>query len=397
MLLQIILIFEQDLTHYRASFYDYLSKRIDEEILVLYGQSEPGSHHMVDYMDEKRLYKVQEIKRRWVGNKVYYQSRSLIKQIIKNNDVSCVIHRGAIRNIGLFFEIKLFERHNIPVVLRGIGHSVRRKFDPKKNLVDRIHKKIVDSCAAYLCYTVGSKKILDKFYDEEKIIVAVNTLNSEVLIDHLNSLNEVGKESVKRELKLNQRRYLIHVGRLSLRKKIDVLLDIYSAVKKEVLDIGLIIVGDGPEMDGLKEKVAINNIDDVVFTGSISSESILASKYIYVSDVVVIPGNIGLSANHAFLLGKPIVGHVLPKEVVHPKDYIHGPEHEYLIDGYNGISVPTHDVSAFCQAVIKILNDDKYSENALLYAYKNLTVEEMVKGYLTAIDYARKKSFCQNK
>src|SRR5690606_9587436 len=126
------------------------------------------------------------------GRSFYVQSLSSINDILTHYDVTCVIHRGAIRNLTLLREINFFRKRGIPVILRGIGYSVRRKFNPKRNLIDRLHKKIIDRANAYLCYTKGSKVLLDGYYDPQKIFVAVNTLNSDILTDHYNQLSETG-------------------------------------------------------------------------------------------------------------------------------------------------------------------------------------------------------------
>lgn len=385
-----ILIFEQDLTHYRASFYDYLSKTIKDEILILYGKGAPNSSHIFLEDDTDRNYRTLEISRSWIGKTTYFQSFSSIRKIINDNDVSCVIHRGAIRNLGLLRELSFFRKNGIPVILRGIGYSVRRDFKPSINLVDKYHKAIIDSSNAYLCYTDGSKKILDKFYSPEKIFVAVNTLNSNLLLSHNEELNLIGKEKIKKELKLKKDIYLIHIGRMSTRKKLDKLLDIYVNVKKKNSNIGLILIGDGVHKQMLMERVRSNNIEDVTFTGALSSEDILTSKYLFISDVMVIPGNLGLTVNHAFLFGKPVIGHVISPNQKRPKNYIHGPEHEYLIDGYNGITLQNEEVSSYTNAIFEVLKNPKYGKNAFDYAQNNLTVQKMTEGYINAMEYVIK-------
>jgi glycosyltransferase involved in cell wall biosynthesis len=386
-----IIIFEQDLTHYRASFYDYLAKHINYEILIVYGEGEPNSAHTIEDGGTERKFKTLEIKRYWLGRLAYFQSFEKLKRVVKHNDVKCVIHRGAIRNLGLYREISFFKNRGIPVILRGIGFSNKRVFNPNKNISDFYHRKVVQRADAYLCYTHGSKKILDLFYNPKKIFVAVNTLNSSLLSQHYEQLNSIGIGKIKNELGLNKGKYLIHVGRFAPRKNLKKLIKIYADLKKESSDLGLILIGDGPEKESLFSYVKENNISNVVFTGSISSENILVSRYIFSSDIFVITGNIGLSINHSFLFGIPVVGYVENDIRKRPKGYIHGPEHEHLIDGYNGIIANNDSVECFFDAIKEVLMADKYAINAYKYAQENLTVEKMTDGYINAIEYVINK------
>lgn len=385
-----ILIFEQDLTHYRVLFYEYLAEKVDEELLIIYGSGEPGAYHILNAKDKHRNFKTKEIRRKWFRKLIYLNSFSDIKKIFFENNVSCVIHRGAIRNIGLYREMRFFQKHGVPVILRGIGFSSRRDFNPKKSLADRYHQFIINTCDAYLCYTKGSKEVLDKWYDPRKIFVAVNTLNSQLLNKHYAQLEEIGKDKIKNKLGLSCSKYIIHVGRMSARKRLKDLIDIYSIIQNKHKDIGLILVGDGQERRNLENYVAKNDIKNVLFAGEISSENILVSKYIYVADVFLITGNIGLSINHAFLLGTPVVGFVLPKGEETHIEYVQTPEYEYLVDDYNGFVVNKYDLNAFSNAVELVLVSDKLAYNAYSYAQDHLTVEAMAQGYLNSISYVKK-------
>lgn len=383
-----ILIFEQDLTHYRASFYDFLSSYLKKRLIVVTGDGEPGAFHIIEG-EEKRYFETLKIKRIWFKNKFYFQFLGKkIRALIENGSVECVIHRGAIRNLSLAREIQYFKSKGVPVVLRGIGYSNSREFSPKSNLIDYYHYKIVGQSSAYLCYTQGSKKVLDRYYDSNKVFVAVNTLNSRLLRSHYDALERVGRDRIKAELGLSRSKYLIHVGRFSKRKKVEKIVEIYSAVKQRDPDVGLILIGDGPDRCKVENIVSTNGIEDVIFTGALSSEDILVSKYIFSSDVFPICGNVGLSINHAFLFGIPVVAHILPHGEKRPRGYVQTPEHEYLVNGHNGVALPTDEVNGYVEAIFTVLNDIRYKANAYKYASDFLTVEVMAQGYADSIRYA---------
>jgi glycosyltransferase involved in cell wall biosynthesis len=378
-----ILIYEQDITHYRASFYDFLAKQLNEEILILYGEGEPNSYHIMMGKDEMRFFKSEKIKRYWFGRKFYIHHPFHMKKYV-GLGVSCVIHRGAIRNAGLIREIKYYQKQGIPVVVRGQGYSRNREFNPDKNLVDRLHKKIVDTGDAYLCYTHGDKTVLDRYNVPDKIVVGINTLNTEILTDHYNTLQGFGKSATKEELGLPRKHYLCYIGRLSKRKKLDKLISSFEQSKRKH-DLGLIIIGAGEYEQDLRKYIEDNHIDDVVFTGSLSPDSLETSKYIFSSDIVFIPGWLGLAVNHAFFLGKPIVGSIENEDLRN-----HGPEAEYVVHGFNGTISKSDDTDAFVQAIDTTFDNlETLGINALAYAQENLTVQKMAEGYIEAINKVR--------
>lgn len=378
-----ILIYEQDLTHYRASFYDFLSGLINEDICVIHGEGEPNSHHISVHKNERRSFKIETIKRIWFGRRVYFHSPFHLRKL-DLSQLSCVIHRGAVRNLGLLLEIKYFKRKGIPVVIRGQGFSRTRVFNPNSNLVDRYHKLIVDSSNSFLCYTHGDKKILDQFSNPKKIVVGVNTLNTNILNEHYIKLRDLGRQHVKDSLGLFRKNYLCYVGRLSKRKRVDLLIDIYVKLKKSQ-DVGLIIIGGGEYEMELNQIISKLNIRDVVLTGPLSPDDFLTSSYIFASDTVVIPGWLGLAVNHAFILGTPIVGCI---ESDNLQD--HGPEASYIVNGYNGILAKAQTEDSFIESINNAFDESlRLSDGARKYAVENLTVEKMAEGYIQAIEFAR--------
>src|SRR5690606_36876721 len=141
------------------------------------------SHHVSVDHTEDRAFAIKEIQRYWIGRKAYFHHPGHMKRYV-SDALSCVIHRGAVRNIGLLLEIGYYKNKGIPVVVRGQGFSRNRGLNPRFNLIDKYHKRIVDSADAFLCYTKGDKEILDQFSDPERIVVGVNTLNTDILDAH---------------------------------------------------------------------------------------------------------------------------------------------------------------------------------------------------------------------
>jgi glycosyltransferase involved in cell wall biosynthesis len=65
---------------------------------------------------------------------------------------------------------------------------------------------------------------------------------------------EAGRRSARDRLELGDQPLVVCVGRLSRQKGQDVLVDSWSAVRREVPDAGLALVGDGEKMDELRRR-----------------------------------------------------------------------------------------------------------------------------------------------
>lgn len=81
---------------------------------------------------------------------------------------------------------------------------------------------------------------------------------------------------------------LIYIGRLRKLKRVGSLIEVVSMIKKEIPDVMLHIVGDGPKREEVNRKIAALGVsDNVVMHGYISEKEkidLLASSVIYVSN-----------------------------------------------------------------------------------------------------------------
>ena len=102
---------------------------------------------------------------------------------------------------------------------------------------------------------------------------------------------------------------IIFIGRLTKVKKLDMIVDALSILRKENENFNLVFVGDGIERKRLEEKVITMHLQDCVwFYGACYDEKINA-ELIYNADLCVSPGNVGLTAMHALMFGCPVITH----------------------------------------------------------------------------------------
>lgn len=170
------------------------------------------------------------------------------------------------------------------------------------------------------------------------IIVLNNPVNS-----------KKSRKSYKRKYKFKNKFVLLHVGRLSVEKRVDVLIKTIAELKKEVPNILGVICSDGPvkkNLIKLAKKLKVN--DKIIFTGFIPRDEL---SWLYENCSVVTAFGLfetfNLCATEALFYGKPIV----------ISDA--GP-HSELIKS-NGYLVPINknEVKVFAKKIKKLKEDNK--------------------------------------
>ena len=192
-----------------------------------------------------------------------------------------------------------------------------------KKIIKRTFFKLSDGVFLYGNY---AKKIMVKEnIPIEKLHVIYNSLNYKEQIKIRQKL--IHKNIFQDKFK-NQNPTLIFIGRLTAVKKIHYLILLLKKLILEGININLVIVGDGPEKNKIKEYAIISNVDEHCwFYGSTYNEKEIGS-IIYNSDLCVSPGNVGLTAMHSLVYGTPVITHSDFKNQV--------PEFEAIIKNESG-------------------------------------------------------------
>jgi len=121
---------------------------------------------------------------------------------------------------------------------------------------------------------------------------------------------DVKGEGVRAKYGLEEADLLVHVGRVSLEKKLELVFEALPSVKKKKPKTKLMIVGSGPALEHYKELAVKMGIhDDVLFTGFVPGEELAA--YYTAGDAFVIASSfetLGLVTVEALACGLPVAG-----------------------------------------------------------------------------------------
>lgn len=181
--------------------------------------------------------------------KIFDYQKKLIK-IFKENKYT-IVHSHI--NTLSVFPLRAAKKAGVKVRIAH-SHSTSNKKEWKKNLVKNILKPFAKVYATdYMCCSELAGRYLfgNKTYDEGKVYL----LNNAIELDKF-AYNEEIRKRKRKELNIDDDTLVIgHVGRFVAQKNHTFLIDIFNEVYKENRNSVLLLVGQGPLQDQMKQKV----------------------------------------------------------------------------------------------------------------------------------------------
>ena len=218
--------------------------------------------------------------------------------------------------------------------LRGIkviywGHGL---YGSEKRLKKFFRLLFLSLADHNLVYEKNSEKnLLNNGFDKVKTSVVYNSINFYKQRDLFNKLID----NKPKKIFNNDYPVLLFIGRLTKSKKINQLIDLTLQLNKSS-NFNLLIVGEGKEKKRLETQARELIIQEkCLFYGKCYDEDIL-SKLIYMSDLTVSPGNVGLTAIHSLSYGTPVCSH---SNLINQM-----PEAEAIKEGDNGFLFKEDDI-----------------------------------------------------
>jgi glycosyltransferase involved in cell wall biosynthesis len=200
-----------------------------------------------------------------------------------------------------------------------------------------------------LLYGDHAKKLLRPVMDDEcEIRVINNSLDCASQIKILDGLSNEQLADLKAKYFNLDDRVICFVGRLQSIKRLDVLVRALYLLKSEYnIMLKLLIIGDGDEKDNLQRLTdSLGLSDAVVYFGECyDDEKIL--PLLSMSDILVSPGDVGLTAMHALVSGIPVITH---GDLNHQM-----PEAEAIEYGVNGCFFKRNNVDDLANKIIECL------------------------------------------
>lgn len=215
----------------------------------------------------------------------------------------------------------------------------------KNRLTDIYKKLIIPKFDSYITYGTAAKEQLIYYgVDKGKITVGCNAVDIDYFISQTKKAEQNEIEELKRTfLKKN----ILYVGSFIPRKGVMQLIKAFELLHNATEDVGLILIGDGPDKESYRAYIRENNIKDVYFPGFVQKGEI--TKYFLISDCLVLPSYNevwGLVVNEAMACGVPVV----------VSKYC-GSSYDLIKDGENGFVIDPDDIAALKERLKDIVSD----------------------------------------
>lgn len=229
--------------------------------------------------------------------------------------------------------------------------STGKAFYLRQWLTARIRKYCYARVAGTLNYSTAAYDILPSYgVKREQIHVTYNSTDTEAL------WREKAAVLAAPALLPPSERRLLHIGRLVKWKRVDLLIEAFARTLTQYPDAELVIVGNGPELDNLKNQAASlglplrskeeNGVDGrgcVRFIGAVYDPKELGA-YMNEATVYVLAGMGGLSINDAMTYALPVVCSVCDST-----------ERDLVTDGRNGLFFRDGDADSLTEKILQLL------------------------------------------
>jgi len=212
-----------------------------------------------------------------------------------------------------------------------------------------------------------AKNKFKKIWNKKSIIV-----NHAIDVKHFSPRRE--DKDIRNKYGIQDRFSIIFTGNLIKFKRVDLLVEIINIlVNRNNLSVSLMILGLGDELEKLKKKVKLYNLENVIiFVGKINYNEM--PKYLSSSDVFAATSdisNLNRSVQEAMACEIPVVA------------FNSGGTGNLIKNNYNGISVENKNIEKFAEAIVELYNNNEkrkiLGKNAREFIIKNRSWDARVK------------------
>lgn len=383
-----VLIVEHSLPFYHVPAWIEVSRHPDIDLTIAYGRGfftgQDGG------VPEGSLDAVEAIKKvvepsiiKGVAGKHILWHGAAVKELSANT-YDVVIQQFETKMLSLWKIRNIQKQRKQHFILWGIGESLK-----PTPFLDVFRRFLARTASAMVFYADKNReRYAEMGLKREKLFVARNLIDIKPIQEAARKYSSSDIEALKIDRGIVQGPVLLSVGRLLKRKRNDLLLLTLQKLLPDFPHMQVVIIGDGPEMDELKNMAQSLGVhENTKFLGKISDEDELASWFLS-SDLVVAPGQIGHLATHAHAYGVPLI--------TGDDRSVQGPEVEILLRGETGMVYKYDQLDSLTTTVRTLLEDEprrkEMAERALRRANEFCGVEKMAEGFIDAIQYVMKRN-----
>ena len=212
--------------------------------------------------------------------KLFKYQKELYKIFKENNYKIVHSHINALS----VFPLRIAKKAGVPIRIAH-SHSTSNKKEWKKNIVKNILRPFskVYANKFFACTKHAGEWLFGKKIIERK---ELNVINNAIDLKKF-EFNEKIREDLRKEFGIKEDTIVMgHIGRFMKQKNHDFLIDVFNELIKKDENSILILIGQGPLLNDIKQKVRDLKIEDKVkFIGQVTD----VEKYYNIMDVFLFP------------------------------------------------------------------------------------------------------------
>ncbi len=287
-----------------------------------------------------------------------------------------VILEQAIRNIETYPALLRAAFGGPRVALWGHGRTYTK---PTSAAEERAKRWLTRRASWFFAYTEGgADTVARNGFDRRRVTVVQNSIDTGALRRERARITRAGADALRSELGVVEGRTALYIGGLDADKRVPFLLEAADLIAAEIKGFRLLVAGTGDQAQLVGS--AASRSSTVVPVGAVDTRR--KAELAAVSELMLMPGRVGLAVVDSFALTVPMVTTRWP---------YHAPEFEYLRDGGNGV-VTEDDVAVYAGEVVRLLQDRELmvllakgcDASAGVYTLAHM-VENFTRGVLAAL------------
>ena len=339
---------------YVESAYTLFDKEL--EILWAFGTNSTD----IKEMNHSLLKNVTVFKTKKIFGKAYYLKGSL--KLAFRKDISSYIMIGDPSLLTTWILPRLVKVFHPSRKVIFWSHGWYGRESHIKAFIKKLYFKVGDVILTYGEY--ARSLMIKEGFKPNSIYAIHNSLNHDAQVKLRKQLTP---SSIYQEHFGNDNPILIMIGRITIRKHMEMLLEAVAKMRNEGFNYIIVLIGDGEGRKALEELAFDLGIQHRVWFYGACYDEKQNAELLFNADMCVVPGDIGLSGIHSLTFGVPTLTHNRfniqgPEfEAIHPN--VTGDFFEYMnlnsmIDKINGWFFSHPDRNAVRKACYKEIDDN---------------------------------------
>ena len=366
-----VAIIQRVLPYYRLSFVRKLREKLEShaiDLRLIYGQEQPATVPKSVDLEDSWATNIRNLYINTPAGELVWQPCLRYLQ-----DVDLVIVEQANRLL-VNYPLQFFWR-NRTHKLAFWGHGANFQAQDKRGFKEKLKSSFAGKVDWWFAYTDASAALVRSAgYPSERISVVNNSIDTEELKAAMLAVTPEQKLSMRKQLGLGAGPVALYCGGMYPDKKLTFLLDAAKRTREKVKDFHLILIGSGPDEE-LVASAAAKHLW-IHYPGAVFGTE--RAVYFALSDLMMMPGLVGLAIVDCFVAGIPLFTTRIP---------IHSPEIVYLENGQNGV-ITSFDVAEYADEVAKyLLDNDRMAAvvKGCAQSAGRYTLDAMVENFATGV------------